>query len=37
MFQSARPVGGATDIETEVLSFHNVSIRAPRGGRDYNG
>ena len=35
MFQSARPVKGATVVEPYYIVQATVSIRAPREGRDY--
>ena len=33
-FQSTRPVRGATDCRREILQFADISIHAPRAGRD---
>ena len=33
-FQSTRPVRGATAFDIEELIVHNISIHAPRAGRD---
>ena len=34
MFQSTRPVRGATDLFQMACAFYVVSIHAPRAGRD---
>ena len=34
MFQSTRPLGGATPIGTRIHEYRLVSIHAPPGGRD---
>ena len=34
MFQSTRPVRGATDVADNLAAHRDVSIHAPRAGRD---